>query len=108
MTSGLDLAVMGHQGPHQLAYLSVNLTSSSVPKTRPDLGFTKWALWQTEHLIGTYRQKNHRLLLRSTPARGDRCLDSDKEKHPYKSDHGLLARVLIQDNSMRFSDPDLI
>jgi hypothetical protein len=40
----------------QIAYLSGNLTSSSVPKTRPDLGFTKWALRQTVHLIGNYRQ----------------------------------------------------
>jgi len=52
----VHLAARGRQVPHQLAYLSVNLTSSSVPKTRPDLGFTKWALRQTVHLIGKYRQ----------------------------------------------------
>jgi hypothetical protein len=62
-------------------------------------------LWQTEHLIGKYRQSEiHPLLrstLRSTPARGE------KKAH-VKVDHGLLAQVLIQDNSMRFSDADLI
>jgi hypothetical protein len=31
-----------------------------------------------------------------------------KKKAHVKVDHGLLAQVLIQDNSMRFSDADLI